>query len=349
VTRRATILKVLIASPSDVDEEREEIGLTIRRWNAANASAGLFLEPVAWETHSFPALGDEPQSVLNKQIGDDIDLLIGVFWTRIGTRTQHYPSGTAEEIARCRAQGCPTLLYFSKRQADLGNIDTRQLASVRKLEKIYRRAGITAEFKTPKELSSRLFADLTRTVETLKDAFVDGTGGPRLTYYFPSSYDDLIASADKMFVFGVNQSDLLVRHFQTMNRRVREGCQLRVMLMDPDGDGMTMAASRFPGDIGKEHERTRALSSLDRFSQMNAAQGANVEIKIINYLMPMGGVIFERADIAHSIYVKRYTFRTHGGSQKPKYIYVAGKDEEYEIVRTEMEAMWQIARVWRPI
>ena len=56
------------------------------------------LEPVGWETHSVPELGDRPQAIINRQILRESDLLIAVFWTRIGTATGAHPSGTVEEI-----------------------------------------------------------------------------------------------------------------------------------------------------------------------------------------------------------------------------------------------------------
>jgi hypothetical protein len=67
--RTAFVLNVLIASPSDVSEEREAVTNDVLAWNAANyASTGIMLNPVRWETHSYPASGDRPQAILNKQI-----------------------------------------------------------------------------------------------------------------------------------------------------------------------------------------------------------------------------------------------------------------------------------------
>jgi hypothetical protein len=32
-------------------------------------------------------MGDEPQKIINKRILKDADLLVGIFWTRLGTPT----------------------------------------------------------------------------------------------------------------------------------------------------------------------------------------------------------------------------------------------------------------------
>jgi hypothetical protein len=55
---RATVLKVMIASPGDVADERRIVTEAIHRWNDANAHARqLVLLPIKWETHSTPQLG----------------------------------------------------------------------------------------------------------------------------------------------------------------------------------------------------------------------------------------------------------------------------------------------------
>lgn len=113
-SRTATVFRVLIASPSDVVEEREVLANVVLDWNAAHSAAeSIVLMPVKWETHAHPACGDYPQALINKQIVDDCDILIGAFWSRLGTATPVAPSGTAEEIERLRSKGKNVLLYFS--------------------------------------------------------------------------------------------------------------------------------------------------------------------------------------------------------------------------------------------
>src|SRR5438067_4458442 len=95
----AKVYNVMIASPGDVEVERSIVRDVIADWNAANAAVtGKMLQPVGWDTHSAPEMGDRPQSIINKQVLKQSDLLVAVFWTRLGTPTDVAPSGTAEEI-----------------------------------------------------------------------------------------------------------------------------------------------------------------------------------------------------------------------------------------------------------
>ena len=94
-------IKILIASPSDVQEERKIAEKVINAWNTSNSDERkLMLEAILWESHSAPESGDRIQGILNKQIVDGCDAAIGIFWTRIGTHTGVAPGGAVEEIER---------------------------------------------------------------------------------------------------------------------------------------------------------------------------------------------------------------------------------------------------------
>ena len=132
----ARVYRVLIASPGDVAQEREIAVDTIQSWNDLNsAERQLVLLPLRWETHSAPEYGRRPQEVINRQVVDHADLLVGVFWTRVGSPTGVADSGTLEEIERVASQGKPILLYFSQAKQDPDLIDLEQLQRLREFKR----------------------------------------------------------------------------------------------------------------------------------------------------------------------------------------------------------------------
>lgn len=133
---RARIFRVLIASPSDVEDERIVAVKTIQEWNDLHsADRRVALLPVRWETHSAPEHGERPQGILNRQIVHDCDLVIGIFWTKIGTPTGKADSGTLEEIEQASTKGKKVMLYFSKSKRDPDLIDIDQLHRLRELKR----------------------------------------------------------------------------------------------------------------------------------------------------------------------------------------------------------------------
>src|SRR5688572_30782114 len=128
---QARVVKVMIASPSDVAPEREAARDVIRRWNDLHAEERkVVLMPIGWETHSRPDLSDRPQAIINKQVLKGCDVLVGIFWTRIGTATGAAVSGTVEEINEHVAAGRPAMIYFSTAPVRMESVDAVQWAAL---------------------------------------------------------------------------------------------------------------------------------------------------------------------------------------------------------------------------
>jgi hypothetical protein len=97
-------LRIFVASPGDVEDERRRLAHVVEDLRIHVAAAhGLDLELVRWETHMRPGAGDDAQAVITPQIGS-YDLFIGILWNRFGTPTKRAESGTREEFDQAYAR-----------------------------------------------------------------------------------------------------------------------------------------------------------------------------------------------------------------------------------------------------
>ncbi len=153
----ATVLKIMIASPSDVIDERNIIKETIYEWNAIHSeSKNIVLLPISWETHSSPEMGIPPQEVINKQVLKDCDILIGVFWTRIGTSTESYQSGTVEEIEEHIKAGKLAMLYFSSAPVIPDSVDPLQYNKLKVFKESCQGRSLYETYSNVNEFKSKL-------------------------------------------------------------------------------------------------------------------------------------------------------------------------------------------------
>ena len=177
MTYQANVYRVMLASPSDVKEERAEFPRILDTWNALHsAHEKAVILPVKWETHSIPEMGDRPQAIINKQLVNDSDILVGVFWTKLGTPTGKAASGSVEEVEEFRAKGKPVLLYFSNAPVVADSINVDQY----KLLKEYRdkcfAEGLVATYDSVGDFRELLLHHLLETVRRLQ-----GSGQPTET------------------------------------------------------------------------------------------------------------------------------------------------------------------------
>ena len=157
--KQGNTYEVLIASPSDVVAERDIVSQCAREWSSAHAASGVQVRPVRWELDAIPALGDRAQAVINHQLVDDADILIGLFKARIGTPTGISASGTIEEIDRFVAAGKPVMLYFSTGPIP-HNHDQEQFRLLRDYKNQIASRGIYAEFADEGELRQKVSRNL---------------------------------------------------------------------------------------------------------------------------------------------------------------------------------------------
>ena len=150
-------IKVLVASPSDVNAERKITEEVIRDWNTVHADERrLMFEAVLWESHSAPDFGDRVQGILNKQIVDQCDFAIGIFWTRIGTDTGVALGGAVEEIERMRSQNKPVMLYFSNANPELKTFDIEQYSKLKQYRASLQKQALTWEYESPEKFRKHL-------------------------------------------------------------------------------------------------------------------------------------------------------------------------------------------------
>jgi hypothetical protein len=167
IRRTASVLNILIASPSDVSEERDIVEKTILEWNATHfLQSGILLHPIRWETHAYPASGDRPQAIINKQIVESGDILIGIFGYKLGTPTGKVQSGTIEEIEEFRKAGKYVALYFSTANVPR-SADGDQLEALESYKRECRNDTLYFEFEDASGLHGHLTKHLPKIVHAV--------------------------------------------------------------------------------------------------------------------------------------------------------------------------------------
>ncbi len=160
----AVVYNVMIASPNDVRERRlaREV---LWNWNDLHSERNqIVLMPVGWETHSAPAMDDRAQGVINRQVVERADLLIGIFWTRLGTPSGEADSGTVEEIEKHLKAGKPAMLYFSSEPVRPDSVDAKQYARLKAFKAQCEGKGLIADYDDPAQFSDKLRCHLVHTV-----------------------------------------------------------------------------------------------------------------------------------------------------------------------------------------
>lgn len=170
MSKPVTMLQVFIASPGDVQEERDVICQVLQDWNDRHADEyGYVLQPRRWEKHSTPELGGRPQAILNRQIVDSCDILIGIFWTKLGTPTGESESGTVEEIERAANLSKPVMLYFSGVRIEPDRLDGVEFARLKAFRAQMQTRGLYDSYRSVEEFRDKVTRHIHSHVRRIRD------------------------------------------------------------------------------------------------------------------------------------------------------------------------------------
>jgi hypothetical protein len=153
---KANVLEVFIASPSDVQLERKIVSEILDDWNIINSkSKKVVLRSLSWENDIYSSMSQgRAQEDINKQILEHADLLIGIFWTKIGTPTGNYISGSVEEIEKHIDTGKPTMLFFSDVPVRFDSVDNDQYTKMKEFRKWCMDKGLVNTYESNEEFSN---------------------------------------------------------------------------------------------------------------------------------------------------------------------------------------------------
>ena len=165
------VYRILIASPSDVLEEREAAVRVMQDWNDLHSNnRRVVILPLRWETHAAPEYNVRPQEAINRRIVDDCDLVVGIFWTKLGTPTGEADSGTLEEIERVAKAGKPVMLYFSHVPVDPNRVDLKQMEQLRTFKEGILANALVETFGSPLDFRDKFANQLEMKIRDLQKA-----------------------------------------------------------------------------------------------------------------------------------------------------------------------------------
>jgi len=155
----AHVLRILLASPSDTGALRDNVERSLHAWNTTRAgAASVILLPRRWETAAVPELdGTDGQTVINRQLVDDADIVIAIFHQTLGSATARAASGTAEELGQASDDGKPVHVYFSKMPIDRDH-DRDKLAALDEFRESIESRGLYGSFETAGDLENQVRA-----------------------------------------------------------------------------------------------------------------------------------------------------------------------------------------------
>lgn len=169
MAKNVTQYELLISCPGDIQDEVQIIDEVVEQFNQQfSKSLGISILTRHWSKSAYSQSGASPQNILNQQIVEECDAAVAMFWTRFGTPTDQYGSGSEEEIELMLAGDKQVFMYFCDKQIEPSKMDLKQYDRVKAFREKYKASGLYYTYKTNDEFRQLIYAHLTMHFLTLK-------------------------------------------------------------------------------------------------------------------------------------------------------------------------------------
>jgi hypothetical protein len=165
---------------------------------------------------------------------------------------------------------------------------------------------------------------------------------------FPSNFEEELEKSEELWLIGVTLSRTLKTHYSLLERKLRRGDSIKIILVNPEtgGIGAETAEMRVYERSDVERLRSQIRGILADLCSLQKVSPNQLEIRTVNYPLGFGafGLDLETAD--GILYLEHYPFKMPGGSI-PKFVLQAKDGRWYDFFKLEMQMLWEKSVPWQ--
>ncbi len=162
---------------------------------------------------------------------------------------------------------------------------------------------------------------------------------------FPASYKADFENSDVMWLVGVSLHRTIKTNYPILERKLRQGKKLRVLLVHPTGVGVELSVARNYVHRGVEPKSHDISFIIELLCGLRKIAPSSIEIRTIPFPLAYGATAINPDAATGKLYIEHYGFRVSTESM-PRYVLKASDGRWYEFHKREIEALWNAAADW---
>jgi len=299
MARIKILFRVLLSSPSDLSVERKIVEKIVDEINDANKLSAYGLELVCWENDVSPQIIMESGQILIDEAFSykESDLLIGMFYKKLGTPVMGSESGTIHEIEKAiesykEIKKPEIKLYFKKVSSMLSDTSKNERDEYERVEnkcKEFMQLGIVQRFKTNKEFESICRKQITeffnnKRQEAEKYQIISENKIIVKNRAEFERMEEIVKQATRdIFILGINL-ECALNMIDLLINKATEGVRINLLALDPLGKTIEHFNIN---DIDTDYRRKKIISNLEILAE-KFKDIENIELRKIDNIFVSG-------------------------------------------------------------
>lgn len=162
---------------------------------------------------------------------------------------------------------------------------------------------------------------------------------------FPQSYKADFENSDVMWLIGVSLHRTIKTNYKTLERKLRQGQTLRILLVHPHGTGVELSVARNYVNRRVEPKSNEISFILELLCKLSEIAPTKIEVRTINFPLAFGVMAVNPDRATGMLYIEHYGFRVSTDSI-PRYVLKATDGRWYDFQKREIEALWDAGENW---
>ena len=182
-------------------------------------------------------------------------------------------------------------------------------------------------------------------LETLLQT-INQASGKLLLGSYPADLESDVERAKELWIVGVSLYATTMKYYSSLEKKLKEGCSIKILLVNPDGPAIQMAATRKYGPVNVEDERTRVRTSLQRLCELQKVAEGRLEIRTLDNPLTFGAFAIDPETSGGVLYVEHYGFKTRRENVR-KLVLHRNDEGWYNSIKIEIYDLWEAGTRWK--
>ncbi|MCA9397852.1 hypothetical protein KC573_03405, partial [candidate division WWE3 bacterium] len=162
------------------------------------------------------------------------------------------------------------------------------------------------------------------------------------TFYmtqYPPTYITDFENAEELWLIGVSMHRTVKTNYPMIERKLKQGHTVKVLLVHPEGAGIEMAVTRNYARREIAPKSNDIKYVLQLLCDLRNITPSNLEIRTIQYSLSYGVTAVNPDTASGILYLEHYCFRVAGDSL-PRFLLRSRDGQWYDFYKKEINAMW---------
>jgi hypothetical protein len=162
---------------------------------------------------------------------------------------------------------------------------------------------------------------------------------------FPANWIERLEDSSELWIFGTNLGRTITSYFSLFERKLKRGDTIKVLLVDPNGMAMKLAAERRVQSTYVDENLALIRNSIKGFCELRDMAPDRIEIRTIDYPFSFGIFATDPETAKSTLYLSYYPFKTPTPSI-PKIVLRPKDGHWHDHFKMEMHNLWKFATPW---